>query len=203
MIYLSQNKRTSHVKPKKKNKKRGFAIFGTVFLSVIGVVCIALSGLLWYFQYNRSSALDALTDADLGIKDNNNLSDKVINIALFGIDARNLHASRANSDSIMILSIDSAHKKIKMTSVMRDSLVPIEGRGARKINAAYAYGGPELAIKTINQSFNLNIRDYATVNFSGMADIIEAMGGIEVDLTEADRQDANVHLRWMAIASGL
>lgn len=82
-----------------------------MFLSVIGVVCIALSGLLWYFQYNRSSALDALTDADLGIKDNNNLSDKVINIALFGIDARNLHASRANSDSIMILSIDSAHKK--------------------------------------------------------------------------------------------
>ncbi len=203
MIYLSQNKRTSHVKPKAKRKYRGFAIFGTVFLSVIGVVCIALSGLLWYFQYNRSSALDALTDADLGIKDNNNLSDKVINIALFGIDARNLHASRANSDSIMILSIDSAHKKIKMTSVMRDSLVPIEGRGARKINAAYAYGGPELAIKTLNQSFNLNIRDYATVNFSGMADIIEAMGGIEVELTEAERQDANVHLRWMAIESGL
>ena len=202
MIYLSQNKRTSHVKPKAKSKKRGFAIFGTVFLSIIGVVSIALSGLLWYFQYNRNSSLDALTDADLGIKDST-LPDDVINIALFGIDARNLHASRANSDSIMILSIDSIHKKIKMTSIMRDSLVPIEGRGARKINAAYSFGGPELAIKTINQNFNLNIRDYATVNFSGMADIIEAMGGIEVELTEAERKDANIHLRWMAIESGL
>lgn len=202
---LSNNVKTKHARPGQPVKRgaRSFAIFATAFLSVIGIILLGISGLLWYFQYNRNTALDALTDADLGINDQmTELSDDVVNIALFGIDARNLSHARGNSDSIMILSVDTVHHKIKITSIMRDSLVPIDGYGARKINAAYSFGGPELAIKTLNQVFELNIRDYATVNFAGMADIIEAMGGIEVDLTAAERNDANIHLRWMSIESG-
>ncbi len=201
---MSQTKRTSpsHAKtaPRKSARNKGFAIFGIVFLSIMGVLLTAVSGLLWYFQYDRNDALDALSDTELGV--NSMLSNSVTNIALFGIDTRNVNGARGNSDSIMILSIDKANNTIKITSVMRDTLVPIEGRGANKVNAAYAYGGPELAVKTLNQVFNLNIRDYATVNFAGMAEIIDAMGGIEVDLTEAERQDANKHIRWLAITSG-
>ena len=102
----------------------------------------------------------------------------------------------------MILSVDTVHHAIKVTSILRDSLVPVEGHNVQKINAAYAFGGAELAIKTINQAFDLNIRDYATVNFAGMAEIIDAMGGIEVDVNEAERNNANIHLKWMAIESG-
>jgi polyisoprenyl-teichoic acid--peptidoglycan teichoic acid transferase len=66
----------------------------------------------------------------------------------------------------MVLTIDDKHNKLKLTSIMRDSYVKMEGRGQDKLNHAYAFGGPELAIKTINQNFNLNIKDFATVNFS-------------------------------------
>ncbi len=203
---MSQNRRTSpsHARQntrKKRSRVRGLAIFGTVFLSIIGVLSIGIAALLWYFQYDRNAALDKLTDADLGISDVQ-LSEDVVNIALFGIDSRNLNATKGNSDSIMILSIDTVHHSIKITSIMRDSLVPIDGYNPSKINSAYAKGGPELAIKTLNQAFDLNIRDYATVNFSGMADIIDAMGGIELDISEAERQNANYHMRGLSVTSG-
>lgn len=202
---MAQNARTSHARPKTTKKKsrrtRGFAVFGTTLFSIVGAILIGISGLLWYFQYNRNSSLDALTDAQLGV--NANLSDDVVNIALFGIDSRNLNSFRGLSDSIMILSVDTVHNSIKITSIMRDSLVPIEGHAANKINSAYSYGGAELAIKTLNQNFGLNIRDYATVNFRGMAEIIDAMGGIEVDITEAERNNANHNITWLSISSGI
>ncbi|MBR2012715.1 MAG: LCP family protein [Clostridia bacterium] len=122
--------------------------------------------------------------------------DGITNIALFGIDARN-DSFRGLSDSIMVISIDAVHNDIKIISVMRDSLVEVEGFGYQKINAAYNLGGAPLAIKTLNQTFKLNITDYATVDFVGMAEIIEAVGGIEVELTEAEVQNANVHIRSM------
>lgn len=202
---MAKTTRTSpaHAKQatKKRAKNKGFIIFSIVFLSIFGLLLAGVGGVLWYFQYDRNDALDALTDTELGV--NSSLSNDVTNIALFGIDTRNvISGTRGNSDSIMILSIDKTHNTIKITSVMRDMLTPIEGHAANKVNAAYAYGGPELAIKTLNQVFNLNIRDYATVNFAGMADIIDAMGGIEVDITEAERQDANKHIRWLSVTSG-
>ncbi len=199
---MSQNKQKSSAHARKSEKGRGFAVFGMVLLSIIGVFAILVSVVLWQFQYNRNNALDGLTNEQLGIS-NTELPEGVINIALFGIDSRNLQSFSGNSDSIMILSIDTEHHAIKITSIMRDSLVPIDGYNPNKINSAYAKGGPELAVKTLNQVFDLNIRDYATVNFSGMADIIDAMGGIEVDISEAERLDANKHIRWLAVTSGI
>ncbi len=182
-------------------RARRWAICGTALLSVLGVLCIGISALLWYFQYNRNGALDSLTDAQLGISEE--LSDDVTNIALFGIDTRNLSSFSGRSDSIIILTLDRKNGALKLTSVLRDTLVPIEGHGVQKINAAYAYGGPELAIKTLNLAFNLDIRDYATVNFAGMADIIDAMGGVQVDVSEAERQTANYHMKGLSVASGV
>ena len=201
---MAQHQKSNHTKrpaKKQKSRRRGWAIFGTVFFSLLGVLMFTVSGVLWMFQYNRNDSLDALSDAQLGV--NEELGDDIINIALFGIDSRNLNSFKGLSDSIMILSVDKMHNSIKITSVLRDSVVPIEGRGVNKINAAYSYGGPELAIKTLNENFGLNIRDYATVNFRGMADIIDAVGGIEVDLTEAERNNANHHITWLSITSGI
>jgi len=89
----------------------------------------------------------------------------------------------------MVLSVNTETKTVKIVSIMRDSLVKIEkksGTSYNKINSAYASGGPELAIKTINQNFGLDISEYATVNFYGMAEIIDAVGGIDVELTEQE-----------------
>ncbi len=113
------------------------------------------------------------------------ISEGVVNIALFGIDSRSTKEEQkfeGLSDSIMILSINTDTGKINIISVMRDSLVEIPGKKVNKINSAYAQGGAALAIKTLNHNFNLDIKEYATVNFFGMSEIIDAVGGIEVDV---------------------
>ncbi|MBS6184183.1 MAG: LCP family protein, partial [Clostridium celatum] len=103
-----------------------------------------------------------------------------INIALFGVDA--VDGGVGRSDSIMIATLDTVNKKLKLTSIMRDSYVAIDGHGNDKINHAYAFGGPQLAIKTLNENFDLNIEDFASVNFETLPKIIDKIGGIELDI---------------------
>ena len=102
----------------------------------------------------------------------------------------------------MILTVDNKHNTVKMTSVLRDSLVNIEGDGYggayynenNKMNAAYAYGGPELAIRTLNQNFGLRIEDYVTINFVNMAAIVDAFGGVEMEVTYDEVEEINLNL---------
>ncbi|MBR6572563.1 MAG: LCP family protein [Clostridia bacterium] len=113
------------------------------------------------------------------------ISQGVVNIALFGVDARQKDSFEGLTDSIMILSVNTDTGQLKIISIMRDSLTMVEGYDTpMKINAAYSLGGPELAIKTLNNNFDLDIKEYATVNFYGMADIIDAVGGLEIDVNE-------------------
>lgn len=123
---------------------------------------------------------------------------KVTNIALFGIDTGREKHETAHSDAIMVLSIDKAYKKIKLTSFMRDTYVEIEGHGKNKLNAAYALGGPELAVKTINQNFGLDITDYAIVDFVGLSNIIDIMDGVEVEVKEKEIQEINKYMEEVA-----
>ncbi|MBR5615324.1 MAG: LCP family protein, partial [Clostridia bacterium] len=83
---------------------------------------------------------------------------EVQNIMLFGIDQASGTVGR--SDAMILLSIDKVNNKIKMTSLSRDSLVPIDGHGQEKLTHAWAYGHAKLAVKTINQNFGMNITDY-------------------------------------------
>ena len=92
--------------------------------------------------------------------------------------------NQARSDSIIILSIDEMHKKIKMSSIMRDTYVKVKGHGETKITHAYAYGGPQLAIRTLNENFNLDIRNYVTVDFFNLEKIINAIGGVSIDVKQ-------------------
>ena len=105
----------------------------------------------------------------------------ITNIALFGVDAP--VGQRGRSDSIMIVTVDKNSKKIKISSIMRDSYVNIPDRGMDKINHAYAFGGPELALRTLNSNFHLDIRNYATVNFTTLPKIIDVLGGISITVT--------------------
>lgn len=107
--------------------------------------------------------------------------DDIVNIAFFGLDRRNPdEASR--SDSIMIVSLNRKSQKVKVTSLMRDMYVPIPGKTDNRINAAYAFGGAALAIKTINSNFGLDVRNFVMVDFFGLQDIIDMVGGVEIDV---------------------
>lgn len=121
-----------------------------------------------------------------------------VNIALFGVDRRTAD-DLANSDVIMIISIDQQTGKIKMSSILRDSYVKIDGKGMDKINAAFATGGPQLAIKTLNQNFDLDIKDYINVDFYSAARIVNALGGVNIDIKPAELPYLNNYLDELAI----
>lgn len=121
-----------------------------------------------------------------------------VNIALFAVDKRT-EEEAGNSDVVMIISIDQLNGKIKMASIMRDTYVKIEGKGMDKINSAYATGGPQLAIKTINQNFDLDIKDYMNVDFYGAAKIVDALGGIMINVKAAELPYLNNYLDELAI----
>lgn len=120
------------------------------------------------------------------------------NIALFAVDRRK-DGDKANSDVIMVISVDAQSGKIKMSSIMRDTYVNIEGHGMDKINAAYALGGPQLAIKTINQNFDLDIKDYMNVDFYSAAKIVDALKGVEVNVKQAELSYLNNYLDELAM----
>lgn len=170
---------------KKKNRSTGKKVL-IGFLAL--VLLISAGGYYLFDKYlgdmNRVDI--SKNDEELNISpESSKKGNEIINIALFGIDTRaNDYDSATRSDSIMIASLDKQHKKIKLTSIMRDTYVNIPDRGYDKINHSYAYGGPELAIKTINKNFDMNIKNYVTVNFSAMAKIVDAVGGVEIDVKD-------------------
>ena len=169
-------------KKKRKNKKKKTLI---VLASLVLVLVIVAGTLFGYYN----SLLNSMSKSELDM-DNIGLSgdyfhESIKNIAVFGLDSRDNNFD-GRSDAIIIITIDDVHDKIKMTTVARDSYVEIEGNGKDKITHAHWFGGPELAVKTLNQNFNMEITDYVTVNFFGMVEIIDEIGGVELDV---DRQE--------------
>ena len=160
--------------------------------------------------YIATHLLDDLTTTNitkdptaLGIDPSVTMDDSIKNIALFGLDQRSAYSEDSTrSDVIMVLTVDNKHKKLKITSILRDSYVSIEGENSNgvhvdymdKINAAYAEGGYELAIRTLNRNFGLNIMDYVTIDFTDTAAIVDAFGGVEISLTAEEKWEINQNL---------
>lgn len=149
------------------------------------------------FEYDDSDVDVPDKDPETGIEEpNDGLPfyykdvEGVTNIALFGVDAP--MGQKGRSDAIMIVTIDKNSKKIKLSSIIRDSYVNIPDRGMDKVNHAYAFGGPELALKTLNSNFHLNIKDFATVNFTTLPKIIDILGGVSITVTNAEAAQIGV-----------
>ncbi len=168
-----------------------------VALCVILGIILLIAGIVFAYLKITLSQMDrfALPDTPDGLKISSEISEKyqdldVVNIALFGVDSREDN-DIGRSDAIMILSIDKVHNKIKLSSIARDTYVSIDGYGQTKLNHAYAYEGPELAIKTLNENFDMNIQSFVTVNFSQLAEIIDYIGGVDVTIGEDELESTN------------
>lgn len=201
---------SSYSSSKEYNKRRKNRRGHTVLKCILGVFCALLivfgSGLI----YIATHLLDDLTTTNitkdptaLGIDPSVTMDDSIKNIALFGLDQRSAYSDDSTrSDVIMVLTVDNKHKKLKITSILRDSYVSIEGENSNgvhvdymdKINAAYAEGGYELAIRTLNRNFGLNIMDYVTIDFTDTAAIVDAFGGVEISLTAEEKWEMNQNL---------
>lgn len=170
------------------SKNNNWGAKKTIILSAaLLLLVLSLIGLYAYNQLNKISHFPIdKSDQALGIqtepeRELQSQADLPLNIALFGIDQWNKDEA-GRSDIIMIVSIDKKNNKIKLSSIMRDTYVNIPGRGMDKINHAYDFGGPQLALSTINSNFNMDIKDFASVDISSMEKIVDYLGGIDIYL---------------------
>lgn len=109
------------------------------------------------------------------------------NILLLGLDAT--HENTRRSDSIIIASIGKG--SVRLASVLRDTYLPIPDHGEGKLNAAYAYGGPWLVARTLNENLRLNIMHYVAVDYAALVRIVDALGGVDIEITEAEMEKIN------------
>lgn len=131
---------------------------------------------------------------------NNNVSDipimedkDVLNILLIGSDARDTK-SRGRSDAMMILSINKKKEAIILTSLLRDIYLDIPGKTGNRLNAAYAIGGPRLLMETIEHNFRIKLDKYISVDFFAFMEIIDAIGGVTVEISDKELEYMNKHI---------
>lgn len=113
-----------------------------------------------------------------------------LNVLVLGIDSRGTAGDTQNTDTMIVLSLDPLNRTAAMLSVPRDTLVSIPGHGQDKINAAYAYGGPDLAEKTVEALLGIRINSYALIDFGAFTQIVDAVGGVLVDVKRPIRDEA-------------
>lgn len=112
----------------------------------------------------------------------------VRNILVMGTDSRDVTSDRGRSDTMIIVSYNSEKGTVKMTSLLRDSLVPIEGVGWNRINTAYFYGGVGLAINTVNQLYNLDIQEFIIIDLNGAKNFVDYVGGVDIELSAEEAE---------------
>ena len=109
----------------------------------------------------------------------------IFNILVVGCDTRK-KGGAGRSDAMILFSVNEATKKIHMTSIMRDSYVSIPGRSNNRINAAYAFGGGKLLLDTVEANFDVDVEKYVAFDFYSFVDIVDSIGGIDIEVTEAE-----------------
>ena len=131
------------------------------------------------------------------------LPDNWLNILLLGSDRRTSR-EYGDTDGMVILSLNLARKQAKLTSLMRDMWVTMDGRSkSGKLSTVCAQGGPELAMRTVNECFGLNVHYYVLINLSAMAEVIDELGGLDMDVTEEERVALNRGLFDLSSQSGM
>lgn len=143
---------------------------------------------------NETTPLDEVDLTNLDV--NGDLPDNVFNILLLGVDNRSTELQRGLSDANIICSINKDTGSVKLSSIARDTAVSVPGyKTMNRINTAYKRGGPELAMKTINRTFQMNVERYVVINIHGLADMIDALGGVDMDMTHLEASRINFELR--------
>lgn len=172
-----------------KSEKGGILKVLGVLLIIILILLGLTLGIGYAFISDKLSNVNFVDIDEANIELNSGVEQELKdyrNIAIFGLDSRDDSFSNSRSDCIIIVSINKKTNDVKLTSVYRDTYVDIEGHGLDKITHAYAYGGPELAINTLNKNLDLNITEFVTVNFDTVETIVDSIGGITLTITDSE-----------------
>lgn len=203
---MSENESLKKIKAKKKNKKRKKKI---ILFSTLGVLAILIAVVLGYYNQIRNRILiKPTTKANEEKKVDYEEVEGITNVLLIGTDGRT-EDEAARADSIIIATLDNNNKKVKLTSIIRDTVVDIPEYGEDKINAAFFYGsselnddgklrgfegGADLLMDTIEDNFNIHLDKYVIVNFWGFEEIIDEIGGIEADIKDYEIDEVNKYI---------
>ena len=164
---------------------KGLGIFLLIILILLGLAL----GVGYAILTDKLSNMDYVEIDESSIHVNSGVDENLKdyrNIVLLGVDSQDGSFSNTRSDCIIIVSINKKTNDVNLTSVYRDTYVEIDGHGLDKITHAYAYGGPELAMSTLNKNLDLNITEFVTVNFETVKTVVDSIGGVTIKVTDAE-----------------
>ena len=173
-----------------------------LFIVEVLVILILLAALFVIIKLNKLNNTGDLDEDKLNINidaKTQELLDGYTNIALFGIDNRSTGKYESgNSDCIMIASINNDTKEVRLISVYRDSFLAVDDDDdLRKLNAAYAKGGPTGAVAALNKNLDLDIKEYVAVDFNAVMEVVDALGGIELDISSKEAETMKIYINEM------
>lgn len=180
-------------RPRKKKKHIGLKIFCVLLVLVLLFVGFAgaygytrVQKVLAAVDYKPLSQNQYIADSELAS------ADYIQNILLIGVDAREGEdAEKTRSDTMMLVSIDTRNRQIKLTSFLRDMYLEIPGYRADKLNAAQRHGGTQLLVDTLEYNFKIKIDNYMFVSFEMFTAIIDELGGVDVEITDKEAKYIN------------
>ncbi len=188
--YYQQENQKNNRRKKRKNKRKVIFAVEVLVLLVLAVVLFGAFKLSKIKKQNIKKG-DILINEEIDQAEAKVL-DGYRNIALYGIDTRvGKMDQEAHSDALMVASINNKTKDVKLVSVYRDTYLDNTNGEYRKATECYYFGGPQRSMNMLNKNLDLNITDFVTIDFSGLANVIELMGGIEIDVQEDEIQWIN------------
>ena len=183
--YREKSDRQTKKKARKKNSKLKVFLFRAVMLIFFLAAGLYFVVAAAYSKLNYHE-IESLTSKPMK-------EDGVINILLIGNDSRQ-NGEDGRSDAMILLSICPKKNKIYMTSLLRDMYVEISGHDDNRLNAAYSFGGSELLMKTVEENLDIKINRYMLVNFEAFANLVDAVGGVDLELSSAEIEWVNAYL---------
>lgn len=193
---INNGKKIKKQKPKKK-MNIFVKILLTLLILIIVFVTVVFSTSYIYLK-NKLGKIDYVDLKSTEITINHGVDESLAtyrNIALLGIDARSDTFGTGNrSDCIMILSLNEKTKDVKIASVYRDTYLNIDGHGLDKVTHAYSYGGPKLALNTLNKNLDLNITEFVAINFDTVRVVVDSIGGVEIPIDSQEVKYINGYI---------
>ncbi len=196
------NKNKKKKRKKKKSRKLILFLFEILLLAVLLVVA-------YFFQLMNRIDYEGMNESEAGINedlDQNTLDslEGYTNIALFGLDNRSKNNYESgNSDVIMIASINNKTKEVKLVSIYRDTYLSVGNGKFFKCNNSYATGGPKQAVQMLNSNLDLDIKEYVCVDWAAMVEVIDALGGLDLEITEGEMSQINKYKHDIDEVTGL
>ena len=188
-------------KIKKQKPKKKMNIFVKILLTLLILIVVFVTVVFttsYIYLKNKLGKIDYVDLKSTEITINHGVDESLAtyrNIALLGIDARSDTFGTGNrSDCIMILSLNEKTKDVKIASVYRDTYLNIDGHGLDKVTHAYSYGGPKLALNTLNKNLDLNITEFVAINFDTVRVVVDSIGGVEMPIDSQEVKYINGYI---------